>query len=143
MVVLLFACGLLAFAMAVSAILLQPGEDESILLQLLTSLIGYVIYSSVCISTGQSSRIVPAIAAIMACGSILTILSVFAFVMLSPFLGAWLAALVSVLIHFWSVPVKGHIIAHTIEQHWYVGIVIAMFVFIVQFAIYSAMIANF
>lgn len=75
----------------------------------------------------------------MACGSILSVLMAAVFVLLGPFLGMPLVSLLALFILLWSVPVKGHIIARGIEQHWYVGIVIAMIVFIVQYAFQSTM----
>ena len=81
----------------------------------------------------------PIVSAILACGSILTLLFVAAYVLLSPFLGGNIAVIVATLIIIWSVPVEGHIIARGIEQHWYIGIVIAMIVFIVQYAFQSIM----
>jgi hypothetical protein len=45
---------------------------------------------------------------------------------------SWILCLLS-LVLLWSVPVEGHILARTIDRHWYVGIVVAMAVFIFQF----------
>jgi hypothetical protein len=42
----------------------------------------------------------------------------------------------------WSVPVEGHIIARAMGRHWYIGILIAITVFVLQFVIYSAMSAT-
>ena len=77
--------------------------------------------------------------AVIACGSILTLLFVAAYVLLNPFLGGDIAVVVATLIIIWSIPVEGHIIARGIEQHWYIGIVIAMTVFITQYAFQSTM----
>ena len=84
-------------------------------------------------------RIVPILSAIIACGAILTLLFVAAYVLLNPFLGNDIAAVIATLIIIWSVPVEGHIIARGIEQHWYIGIVIAMIVFTAQYAFQSTM----
>jgi hypothetical protein len=139
LVVMLLSFGTLLFATFTSAILIEPSGGESVLLSFLTSLLGYVFYGSVLLVSGFLNRLGQTISSIMACGSILTVLMVFAYVMLTPFLGARIAALVATLILFWSVPVKGHIIARAINKHWYLGIVISMTIFILQFAIYSAM----
>ena len=134
--------GMLGFATLTSAVLIEPSGGESVLLSFVTSLLGYVFYGSVLMISGFLNRLGQTISSIMACGSILTVLMVFAYVMLSPFLGARIAALVATLILFWSVPVKGHIIARAINRHWYLGIAISMAIFILQFAIYSAMTAQ-
>ena len=142
LVVILMSFGLLLFATVTSTVLIKPTGGESILLSFVTSLLGYVFYGSVLMVTGFLNRLGQTISSIMACGSILTVLMVCAYVMLSPFLGARIAALVATLILFWSVPVKGHIIARAINRHWYLGIAISMTIFILQFAIYSAMISQ-
>jgi len=142
LVVILLSFGMLLFATFTSATLIEPTGGEDVLLSFLTSLLGYVFYGSVLLITGYLNRLGQTISSIMACGSILTVLMVFAYVMLSPFLGARVAALAATLILFWSVPVKGHIIARAIDRHWYLGIAISMAIFVLQFAIYSAMISR-
>ena len=79
------------------------------------------------------------ISSIMACGSILTILMVIAAVIIAPIFGGAVAGIVVWLILFWSVPVKGHIIARAIERHWYIGIAIALTIFIMQYMSYLVM----
>jgi hypothetical protein len=142
LVVMLLSFGMLLLATFSSAVLIKPAGGESVLLSFLTSLLGYVFYGSVLMVAGFLNRLGQTISSVMACGSILTVLMVFAYVMLSPFLGARIAALVATLILFWSVPVKGHIIARAIDRHWYLGIAISMAIFVLQFAIYSAMISQ-
>jgi len=137
--VFLFALIMMQFASFVAATLINLGEDYSHLLTFITNLLSVGIYAAILFVTGFFHRFVPIVSAILACGSILTLLFVAAYVMLSPFLGGNLAAIVATLIIIWSVPVEGHIIARGIGQHWYIGIVIAMIVFILQYAFQSTM----
>lgn len=137
--VFLFALILMQFASFVAATLINLGEDYSHLLTLITNLLGLGIYAAILFVSGVIHRFVPIVSAILACGSILTLLFVAAYVLLSPFLGGNIAVIVATLIIIWSVPVEGHIIARGIEQHWYIGIVIAMIVFIGQYAFQSTM----
>jgi hypothetical protein len=138
-VVLAVASVLLVTATFFSATLVQSGEGDSTLLSLLSSLLGYLLYWIVLAVTGFANRLVPTIASIMACGSILTILMVAAAILFLPTLGGSLTAIVIWLILIWSVPVKGHIIARAIESHWYTGIAIALTIFIMQYVSYQAM----
>jgi hypothetical protein len=140
--VLVYSFGLLILATLISSTLVRSPGNNSILISLLGSLAGYVFYWIVLVFTGYARRLVPTIACIMACGSILTIMMVAAFVLLNPFLGASLASVIVWLILIWSVPVKGHIIARAIERHWYIGISIAMTIFILQYMFYLAMTSN-
>ena len=137
--VFLFSLLLMTFATFVAATLINLGEDYSHLLTLVTNLLGIAIYSAVLFATGFINRFVPILSAVVACSSILSLLFVAAYVMLSPFLGGNFAVIIATLIIIWSIPVEGHIIAKGIEQHWYVGIVIAMIVFSVQYAFQSSM----
>jgi hypothetical protein len=45
--------------------------------------------------------------------------------------------LVGTLILLWSVPVEGHIIARAIDRPWFVGIIMAIAVFIIQLYLYA------
>ena len=142
MFVLLFAIALFLLAMFSSAILVEPNADGAVLVSIAVSVAGYGLYWIVLAATGFTHRFLPTVSTIMACGSILTILMVAAFVLLSPFLGTNFAAIVAWLVLIWSVPVKGHIIARAIEQHWYVGIAIALTIYIVQRVAYDTITAT-
>jgi hypothetical protein len=141
-VVLLFACGLFALAMLVSGMLVQPQSNDSIYLSVAVSVAGYGLYWIVLSATGFTRRFLPTVSSIMACGSILTVLMVVAFLALNPVLGTNTAAIIAWLILIWSVPVKGHIIARAIGQHWYIGIAIALAIFIMQRFAYESLVAN-
>lgn len=143
MLVLVFAIALFLLAMLVSAVLVAPEEgDGAILLSMAVSVVGYVLYWFVLLASGFSHRFVATIACIMACGSILTIAMVIVFVALGPLLGAATASIFAWLILLWSVPVKGHIIARAIERHWYIGIGIALVIYILQRLAFDALVSN-
>ena len=61
-------------------------------------------------------------------------------IFMGPFLSVNLTFIVVWLIEIWKIPVKGHIIAWAIGRHWYFGIMIAMTIFIMQYAAYRAFI---
>jgi len=138
MLVFAYSFGLLILATFMSGTLLGASDNDNMMLSFFSSLIGYALYWVVLSATGFARRLIPTIASIMGCGSILTILMVAAFILLGPFLGTSLASVIVWLILIWSVPVKGHIIARAIERHWYIGIVIAMIVFVLQYVFYQA-----
>ena len=139
MLVLFVAVGLFVIAMATSGALVQPEAGDTILVSVSVSVLGYVLYWLVLLATGFVHRLLPTVSSIMACGSILTIGMVVAFLALLPVIGSNAASLVAWLILIWSVPVKGHIIARAIGQHWYIGITIALTVYILQRVAYDAM----
>ena len=139
MLVLFVAVGLFVIAMATSGALVQPEAGDTILVSVSVSVLGYVLYWLVLLATGFVHRFLPTVSSIMACGSILTIGMVVAFLALLPVIGTNAASFVAWLILIWSVPVKGHIIARAIGQHWYIGITIALTVYILQRVAYDAM----
>lgn len=137
--VFLIALILMQLASFVLATLSNLDDDYNHLLTFITHMLGMGIYAAILLATGFMRRIVPILSAIIACGAILILLFVAAFVLLNPFLGNDIAVVIATLIIIWSVPVEGHIIARGIEQHWYIGIVIAMIVFTAQYAFQSTM----
>ncbi|MDX1403244.1 MAG: hypothetical protein R3192_01840 [Woeseiaceae bacterium] len=137
--VLTFSFSLMLLAYFVASTLIKLSEGYSHLLTMVTNLLGIGLYTLVLLATGYIKRFVPILSAVIACGSILSLLFVAAYVMLGPFLGADLAYLLATLIIVWSIPVEGHIIARGIGQHWYTGIVIAMVVFTMQYTFQSSL----
>ena len=99
--------------------------------------LGIGFYAAVIYLSGKPSRLLPAISSIIACGSLITLLFVAEFVLVAPLLGREFAGLIATLIVFWSVPVEGHIVARAIDQHWFVGIVIAIVAFTLQYGLQS------
>ena len=137
--VLIVALTLFAVAMAVSEALVESTGPSVVLISVYVSFGGYLLYWMVLLATGFAHRLLPTVSSIMACGSILTIAMVVTFVVLEPLLGRNTAALLAWLVLIWSVPVKGHIIARAIEKHWYVGITIALAIYLVQRFVYDAL----
>lgn len=137
--VLVVALILFTVAMIVSDALVESSGTGVVLTSVFVSFGGYVLYWMVLLATGFPHRLLPTVSCIMACGSLLTIAMVVAFVILAPLLGREAAALIAWLVLIWSVPVKGHIIARAIERHWYVGITIALVIYLVQRLAYDAL----
>jgi hypothetical protein len=137
--VLLVSLTLFAVAMAMSEALVETAGSSDVLISIYVSFAGYILYWIVLLATGYLHRLVPTIASIMACGSILTIAMVIAFLVLTPLLGRNNAALIAWFVLIWSVPVKGHIIARAIGRHWYAGIAIALVIYLLQRLAFDAL----
>jgi len=140
--VLVCAIGLLVFAFAFSAALTPSSGNGDLAVSFLVAVLSYFVYWIILIVSGYGHRMVPTIAAIMACGSILTVLQSVVFVVMSMFASAGTTATVAWLILIWAIPVKGNIIARAIEQHWYAGIAIAMSIFVMQNVIYVSLVSQ-
>ena len=140
--VFLLAVALMQLTSFVGATLIDYGDNYSHLLAFISNLLGMSIYAAILFLAGFANRFLQTISAITACGAILGLLFVSSYVMLTPFLGKDIAVVLATLFIFWSVPVEGHIIARAIEQNWYLGIAIAMVVFIVQYGFQSMMLGR-
>lgn len=132
--VLLLAVGMMVLSVFCANVLIPSTGTRDYFVIYASSAVGLLIYSGVLIVTGYGRRLLPVLSAIVACGSLLTLIFVAEYVLLQPFLGVRIASILATLIIFWSVPVEGHIIARAIQQHWFAGIAIAMVVFIMQVA---------
>lgn len=100
------------------------------------------LYAFVALAFGYGGRLRQMLASIIACGSIIAVLSASSAVLLTPITGAQAANTIASLVWFWSVPVKGHIVARTVEKHWFFGVGIAMLAFVLRFSVESGLITQ-
>ena len=130
---------LLLWMVAGFAITLTTPEmtDRDFLVAMLTSVAGLACYAAIIVLGGKAPRLLQTVTAIFGCGALLSLLSVAVDVVLSPLLSDDAANIVVTLVLLWSVPVEGHIIARAIDRQWFVGILIAMAVFILQFYLFA------
>ena len=116
--------------------------DSLALRQIGAALIGYALalafYGTIVFLSGYGRRLLPALSSIIACGSIISAVALTESMLMGPLLGEDVATDLATVIWFWSVPVKGHVVARTIEQHWFVGITIAMSAFILRLGVEAA-----
>lgn len=137
--ILLLSVGMLVVSSACAAALIDGMSAQNYVLTFSGYSLGLIFYGVVLFISGYTGRILQTISAIVACGAIITLLYVVEYVLFTSLFGAEFASVVGILIIFWSVPVEGHIIAHAIQQHRFVGIVIAMAALILQLWFQSAL----
>ena len=140
--VLYLCIGFWVFALLAMTVLLQNFSADEAWIALLSWVLGLFCFVLVLTFSGRPGRSLQTVAALAGVGAIISLVMLTELVFLTPFLGGNIANLGAILVLFWSVPVKGHIIARAIERHWYIGIVIAMFIFILQYAFTSALTSN-
>jgi hypothetical protein len=139
MILLVLVIGLWLFSSLAVLSLIEQYDERDFIIGLYTALAGVIAYTAILVVAGHTSRAVQTITAILGCGALISLAFVAEFVMFTPFLGPKITGIVAQLILLWSVPVEGHIIARALGRHWYIGIVIAIGVFVLQYLIYSAM----
>ncbi len=138
-VLLAIVIGVWLFA-AVVVTLTSPEMDQTgFLLSTLGAIVALGCYVAIILFFGRGARLLQAVVAILGCGALLSLASAAADVSLRHIVGPDPTRTVVILILLWSIPVEGHIIARTIDRHWYFGVVIAMAVFILQLVLYAQM----
>jgi hypothetical protein len=130
------------FSGLVGVVLIETFSEADFLLGLFSGMVGILCFAAVVVLSGYPARLLQTVSAIIGCGSLISIAVVAEYVLLKSFLGEQPAGIIATLIVFWSVPVKGHIIARAIDRHWYLGIVIAIAVFSLQFVVVGVMSAE-
>lgn len=125
------------FSALAALALIGQFDETDFLLGLFSGTIGVLCYAALVVVSGRPSRLLQTVSAIIGCGALISLAFVAEYVLFLPFLGEVPTGLVANLILLWSVPVEGHIIARAIDRHWYIGILIAIAVFALQYVIYS------
>jgi hypothetical protein len=138
-ILLLIVVGLWLFSSLAILSLIEQYDERDFIIGLYTALAGVVAYTGILVLAGHASRAMQTITAILGCGALISLVFVAEFVLFTPVVGPRVSGIVAQLILLWSVPVEGHIIARALNRHWYLGIVIAVGVFVLQYVIYSVM----
>lgn len=112
-------------------------DAKDFIIGTLTGVAGIACYAAIVVLAGRSARLMQTLMALLGCGALLSFLFVAGNLVLTPLLSDSVSNLIVTLILLWTVPVEGHIISRAIERHWYVGVVMAMAVFILQLMLYS------
>lgn len=133
----LMTLSLWLFSALAALALIDQFDDSDFFLGLFGGTIGLACYAALVVISGQSDRLSQTMSAIIGCGALISLAFVVEYVLFLPFLGGASTSLFANLILLWSVPVEGHIIARAINRHWYVGILIAIGVFALQYFVYS------
>lgn len=130
------------FSVLVTLALIPRFDETDFFLSVFSALVGVLIYAGIVQLAGYPARVLQTVSAIIGVGSLITLVFVAAYVVLTPLLGEADAGLIATIVIFWSVPVEGHIIARAIDRHWYVGILLAVLVFVIQFGLNIVMVSG-
>jgi hypothetical protein len=136
-VLLALIVGLWLFSSLAALALINQFDESDFFLGLFSGMVGVLCYAALVVVSGHAARLLQTISAILGCGALISLAFVAEYVLFLPLLGPVPTGLIANLILLWSVPVEGHIIARAIERHWYIGILIAITVFALQYVIYS------
>jgi hypothetical protein len=133
--VLILALWLLSALAALA--LIEQFDESDFFLGFFSGTIGILCYAGIVVVSGKSSRLLQTVSAVVGCGALISLAFVAEYVLLLPFLGEAPTGLFANLLLLWSVPVEGHIIGRAIDRHWYIGILMAVAVFVLQYVVYS------
>jgi len=130
------------FASLAGVALIEQYSESDFFIGIFGGLVGILCYAGVVFISGHAPRILQTVSAIIGCGALIFLVFVAEYVLFLPILGDVPTGLIANLILLWSVPVEGHIIAKAMDRHWYIGIVVAIAVFVLQYLIYSVVAAT-
>ncbi len=117
--------------------MIEQFDESDFFLGFFSGTIGILCYAGIVVVSGKSSRLLQTVSAVVGCGALISLAFVAEYVLLLPFLGEAPTGLFANLLLLWSVPVEGHIIGRAIDRHWYIGILMAVAVFVLQYVVYS------
>jgi hypothetical protein len=106
------------------------GHDAGVAIA--SALVGLLAYVTLISLTGFGNRTLQTLSALVGCGALISVAMLAFLLLVTPLAGALAANFGAFLLLAWSVPVKGHIIARALDRHWYIGIVIALSIFLLQ-----------
>lgn len=129
-----FCVGFWLIALGATTVMIQGFNALDAWIAIASAFISITCFAALLLFFGRAERVVQTLSAMIGCGSLISIAMLVELVLMTPFVGANIANLGAIIVLFWSVPVKGHIIARAMDWHWYPGIVLAMAVFVLQFA---------
>ncbi len=139
-VLLVIAVVLWCFTFGLAYAVFEWLDSTRLVIAAAASLLAIGAYQLLLLITGRSARTLQTQTALIGCGSLISLVYIALLVLSGRFDQQVAVALeiVAQLASLWSVPVKGHIIGRAIDVHWYVGIVIAGGVFILQYLFTSS-----
>ncbi len=132
-VLLLMTLGLWLLAELTSVVLIERVDDSDFLYEAFSLLLAVIYYAAIVVVAGYGQRVLQTITTVIGCGALLALSFTAVFVFFGQFVGAAGLELIVYLYLMWSVSVEGHIIARAIDRHWYIGILIALAAFALQF----------
>jgi hypothetical protein len=127
------------FPLLVAAMLVPNFTGAAVAITLTSWVLSLASFAIVIGMSGFRGRLLQAISAIIGCGALIFLAQVAGLVFLTPFVGAALAQIFIWLLLIWSVRVKGHIISCAIDCERHVGLLIAIAVFVLQYAVARAL----
>ena len=125
------------FAVLTQITLIGQFEEAQFGLEVFSALIAVTFYSTVVVGFSQAARLTQTITALLGCGALLALVFAVAYVLLELIGSPILLLLFVWAIVLWSIAIKGHIIATTINRHWYIGLAIAVGVFVLQHIVHQ------
>ena len=134
--------GMWLFSSLAGLALIDRFDENDFFLGLFSGIVGIACYSVVVVLGGYSARLLQTITTLIGCGALIFLAFVAEYVLFRPFVGERITGLIANLILLWSVPVEGHIIARAINRHWYIGILVAIAVFALQYILYNLVAAG-
>ena len=134
-VLLMLSIGLWSLAAFVFTTLIDSANGSDIRREVLGLAIATGCYFTVIAIAGFGNRVLQTITALIGCGALIFLCFTASLVTVGRLTGAMGINLLVVLYLMWSISVEGHIIGRAVDRPLYVGILIALVIFVLQYTI--------
>ena len=135
--VLSASVGILGVGWVIQVGLAENADPRVLSIGFVAYLLTLVFFGAIVYLYGHSRRLLQTLSSIIACGSIIAVVAALVAELLAPLIGRE-ALVLQYLMWLWSVPVKGHIIARAIQQHWFIGFAFAISAFLLRDGVQTA-----
>lgn len=135
--VLSISVGILGIAWVIQVGLAESPDPRILSVSFVAYLLTLVFFGAIVYLYGHADRLLQTLSSIIACGSIIALVAALIAELLAPLIGRE-ALVLHYLMWLWSVPVKGHIVARAIQQHWFIGFAFAISAFLLRDGIQAA-----
>ncbi len=131
-VIIIVVVGLWLLTGVAVLVMVDGYTSRKFLIDIFLAVFGLAIYALVINAASRADRLQQALSAILGCGALLGLILVLAESLLPRVLVAGQVQTIVSIIWLWSIPVEAHIIARTIDRQWYIGLVAALMVLLLQ-----------
>lgn len=114
-------------------VLIDRGSEAGIVIDIFSALLAVICYTALLIAFGKGERLTQMITAALGCSALLLTVFTFSFLFARLIGSPTLVAVFFWIYLPWAIAVRGHIIARAIDRHWYLGLVFAVLIFVLQY----------
>lgn len=114
-------------------VLIDRGSEAAIVLDIFSAFLAVICYTALLAAFGKSERLMQMLTAALGCSALINCAFTIG-ILVARLAGS--SALIAIFFWIylpWAIAVRGHIIARSIDRHWYLGLVFAVLILVLQY----------